>query len=141
MQHCNGQVAAEFTEIESGKRSDRPQLVKAIARARALRATLIVAHLDRLARNVKFVATLMDSGVEFTTADIPQANSLTLHIVAAVAEAEGRAISERTRLALAQAKKKGTRLGTRRRGHLAKINWRKGWRNGLNKAVAAAAAN
>jgi DNA invertase Pin-like site-specific DNA recombinase len=105
-------LAHEFIEIESGKRSDRPQLASALAACKKLRAKLVVAKLDRLARNVAFTAKLMESGVEFIAADMPFANKLTIHILAAVAEHEREAISERTKAALAAAKARGTKLGT-----------------------------
>jgi DNA invertase Pin-like site-specific DNA recombinase len=112
--HLNGghrRVVAEFTEIESGKRSDRPKLAEALKACRVLGATLIIAKLDRLARNVHFVSGLMESGVEFTAVDFPQANRLTVHILAAVAEHEAKLISERTKAALAAAKARGVKLG------------------------------
>lgn len=101
----------EFTEIESGKRSDRPQLAAALAACRLYKATLIIAKLDRLARNVAFVSTLMEAGVEFVAVDFPQANRLTIHILAAVAEHEAKVISDRTKAALEAAKKRGVVLG------------------------------
>lgn len=104
-------LVEEFTEVESGKRSDRPQLASALAACRLHRATLVIAKLDRLARNVAFVSTLMESGIEFTAADFPQANRLTVHILAAVAEHEAKAISDRTKSALAAAKARGVTLG------------------------------
>jgi DNA invertase Pin-like site-specific DNA recombinase len=104
-------IVAEFTEVESGKRSDRPKLAEALKACRVLGATLIIAKLDRLARNVHFVSGLMESGVEFTAVDFPQANRLTVHILAAVAEHEAKLISERTKAALAAAKARGVRLG------------------------------
>jgi DNA invertase Pin-like site-specific DNA recombinase len=104
-------LAAEFVETESGKRNDRPQLAAALAACKRLRAKLVVAKLDRLSRNVAFIATLMDSGVEFVAADMPFANRLTVHILAAVAEHEREMISQRTKAALAAAKAKGTKLG------------------------------
>jgi DNA invertase Pin-like site-specific DNA recombinase len=104
-------LSAEFTEVESGKRSDRPQLAAALAMAKRLRAKLIVAKLDRLSRNVGFISALMDSGVEFVAADMPHANKMTLQVIAVFAEYERDQISERTRRALAQAKERGTRLG------------------------------
>ena len=104
-------VAAEFTEVESGKKNDRPELAKALATCRRTGATLIIAKLDGLARNVAFVSNLMEAGVEFTAVDIPTANRLTIHILAAVAEHEREMISARTKAALAAAKARGTRLG------------------------------
>jgi DNA invertase Pin-like site-specific DNA recombinase len=101
-----------FTEIESGRNPERPKLKQAIARCRELKAKLLIAKLDRLARSVAFISNLMESDVEFTVADFPEANRLTIHILAAVAEHEARLISERTRNALAQAKQRGTKLGS-----------------------------
>jgi DNA invertase Pin-like site-specific DNA recombinase len=102
---------AEFTEVESGKRKDRPELEKAMEACRLYKATLVIAKLDRLARNVAFVSTLMEGGVEFVAADFPQANRLTIHILAAVAEHEAAMVSQRTKAALAAAKVRGTKLG------------------------------
>ena len=101
----------QFTEIESGKRSDRPELAKALAMCRLRGATLVVAKLDRLARNVHFLSGLMESKVPFVAADMPQANNLTIHVLAAVAEAEAQAISQRTKAALKAAKARGVVLG------------------------------
>ena len=95
-----GELVREFREIETGKIAERPELQKAILLAKRLKATLIVAKLDRLARNVEFTANLMNSGVEFVACDNPHANRLTIHILAAVAEDEARRISERTSAAL-----------------------------------------
>src|SRR5205807_7651478 len=97
----DGELIADFCEIESGKRSDRPQLAAAIAAAKKAKATLIIAKLDRLARNVHFVSGLMESGVAFVACDNPHATPLTIHILAAVAEHEASAISQRTIDALA----------------------------------------
>lgn len=97
-------MVAEFTEIESGKRNDRPKLAEALAACRVYGATLVIAKLDRLARNVAFVSNLMESGVEFVAVDFPQANRLTVHVLAAVAEHEREMISARTKAALAAAK-------------------------------------
>jgi DNA invertase Pin-like site-specific DNA recombinase len=106
-----GEVVAEFVEVESGKRADRPQLALALVEAKRAGAVLLIAKLDRLARNVAFIANLLESGVEVTAADMPEANRFVLHIMAAVAEQEGRAISERTKAALAAAKARGVKLG------------------------------
>ena len=102
----------EVTEIESGKRNDRPALARALALCRIHKATLIIAKLDRLARNVDFISNLMESGVEFTAVDFPQANRLTVHILAAVAEHEAAMISARTKAALQAARARGVGLGT-----------------------------
>jgi DNA invertase Pin-like site-specific DNA recombinase len=104
-------LVAEVTEVESGKRSDRPKLAEALKLSRLHGATLIIAKLDRLARNVAFISNLMESGVEFHAVDFPQANRLTVHILAAVAEHEAKMISERTKAALAAAKRRGVKLG------------------------------
>src|SRR5215831_21402287 len=117
--HLNGgswQLLAEFTEVESGKRSDRPKLAEALKACRLKGAKLIIAKLDRLARNVAFISNLMESNVEFEAVDFPQANRLTIHILAAVAEHEAKVISERTRAALAAAKRRGVKLGGYRAG-------------------------
>ena len=108
---AHGTVAAAFVEVESGRKKDRPQLAAALAAARVHRAVLVIAKLDRLARNVHFVSGLMESGVEFVAADMPTVNRLTVHILAAVAEEEARMISARTKAALAAAKARGVRLG------------------------------
>lgn len=106
-----GEVVAEFVEVESGRKNDRSQLRAAIALAKREKAVLVIAKLDRLARNVAFIANLMDGGVEFVACDFPQANRLTLHILAAVAEHEAVMISSRTKAALAAAKARGTKIG------------------------------
>src|ERR1700722_19869847 len=115
MSYLNGgrwTLAAEFTEVESGKRSDnRPELEKAIAACKRLKAKLVIAKLDRLSRNLAFIAALMESGVEFVAVDNPHMNKLTIHILAAVAEHEREMISERTKAALQAAKARGKVLG------------------------------
>ena len=106
------QVIATYTEVESGKVNARPELARAMAHARRSKATLVIAKLDRLSRNVAFLANLMESGVDFVACDQPSASRLTVHILAAVAEDEARRISERTRAALAAYKARGGVLGT-----------------------------
>jgi DNA invertase Pin-like site-specific DNA recombinase len=104
-------LVAEFTEIESGKRNKRPALARALATCKKQKAKLVIAKLDRLSRNLAFIATLMDSGVEFVAVDNPHANKLTVHILAAVAQHEREIISARTSAALKAAKARGKRLG------------------------------
>ena len=101
----------EFVEVESGKRSDRPELARALAACRKRKATLVIARLDRLGRNVHFISGLMQSGVPFLVCDRPNAKPFELHIYAALAEEETRAISARTKAALQAAKARGVRLG------------------------------
>lgn len=112
-------MLGEYVEIETGKSSERAQLAAAVEHCRAARATLLVAKLDRLSRNVAFLSNVMDSGLDFVCCDNPHATRLTIHIFAAVAEQEATAISERTRLALGQAKLRGVLLGSSRPGHWA----------------------
>lgn len=115
VRYLNGgdwELTQEFTEIESGKRNNRPQLAAAIEACRKSKATLIIAKLDRLARNVHFISGLMESGVEFVAVDNPHANKLMLHMLAAFAEHEREQISQRTKAALAAAKARGVKLGT-----------------------------
>ena len=111
--HVNGHglLLASYSEIESGRKRDRPELTKAIAHAKRSKATLVIAKLDRLARNVAFTSALMESGVDFIACDMPQANKLTIHILAAVAEAEADAISQRTKAALQAYRVRGGKLG------------------------------
>jgi len=104
-------IVKEYTEVESGRKADRPELKKALAHARRSQAIMCVAKLDRLSRNVCFLSTLMDSSVDFVACDNPNANRLTVHILVAVAEDEARRISERTRAALAAYIARGGRLG------------------------------
>lgn len=106
-----GELVAAYTEVESGGRRDRPELAAALDLCRKERATLIIAKLDRLGRNVAFIASLMDSKVEFTACDNPHASRFMLHIMAAFAEHEREQISKRTREALAALKARGVQLG------------------------------
>lgn len=110
-----GRLLAEFTEIESGRRHvNRPQLQAALEECRKRKAVLLIARLDRLARNVAFISALMENGTEFIACDMPQATKFTVHILAAVAEHEREVISKRTKDALAQAKARGKKLGNPR---------------------------
>lgn len=113
-QFCGGRgcdMVGEFVEVESGKLDARPELARAMHLAKVTGSTLVVAKLDRLSRNVAFLAALQDSGARFLAADMPEANELTVHIMAAVAQAERKAISRRTKEALAAAKARGVKLG------------------------------
>jgi DNA invertase Pin-like site-specific DNA recombinase len=105
------QIAVEFTEIESGRKSERPKLAEAIRACQQHRAKLLIAKLDRLSRNVAFVMTLRDSGVDFIACDLPDANTLTVGMMVTFAQYEAERISERTRAALAQKKAQGFKLG------------------------------
>ena len=104
-------LLADFVEIESGKRCDRPELRRALDYCARHRATLLIAKLDRLARNVAFIATLMERGTPFVAADMPQADPFRLHLEAAISEDEMRKISIRTKAALAAARARGVKLG------------------------------
>ena len=105
------EVLARFTEVESGKTANRPELARALHLARVTGATLVIAKLDRLSRNAAFLLTLRDAGVRFAAVDMPEANDLTVGIMALVAQAEREAISRRTKDALAVARARGVRLG------------------------------
>ncbi|MCW1382693.1 recombinase family protein [Novosphingobium sp. KCTC 2891] len=111
---CEGrgwEIVAEFTEVESGKRNDRPQLHAALDHARLTGSKLVVAKLDRLSRDAAFTLQLRNSGVDFTCADNPDVNRLTIGLLAVINEDERERISERTKAALAAAKARGQRLG------------------------------
>ena len=110
----DGGLLAEFVEVESGKRNDRPQLAAALERCRLTGAVLVVAKLDRLSRNASFLMALRDSSTEFVAADLPDANTLTVGILATLAQYERELISARTKAALAAAKARGQKLGGRR---------------------------
>jgi DNA invertase Pin-like site-specific DNA recombinase len=129
LDYLNGggwKMLGEFTEVETGKGRNalarRPQLAAALEACRKAKATLLIAKLDRLARNVHFISGLMESGVEFVAVDMPMANRLTVHILAAVAEHEREAISARTKAALAAAKARGVELGKHGKAILAPRN-------------------
>lgn len=105
------EIIESFTEVESGKNNNRPELTEALELCEITGARLVIAKLDRLSRSVAFLSGLMESKVKFTACDNPQASELTIHILAAVAEAERKAISERTKAALQAAKQRGQVLG------------------------------
>lgn len=132
-------IVAEYVEVESGKKASRPELAKALSHCRAAKACLVVAKLDRLARNVAFLSSLMEAGLEFVALDNPYANTFTLHVLAAVAEQEARATSERTKVALAAAKRRGVLLGSSRPGHWKGMEEKRlaGSRRGVRRAAEA----
>ena len=105
------ELAGEYTEVESGRKANRPELAEALEACRRHKAKLVIAKLDRLARNVHFISGLMESGVDFVAVDMPEANRLTVHVLAAVAEHEREQMSARTKAALAAAKARGQKLG------------------------------
>jgi len=119
-------VINEFTEIETGKSANRPELNKALACCKSNNATLIVAKLDRLARNLHFVTSLQAANVDFVCCDMPTANRLTVHIIAAIAENEAALISTRTKQALAEKKKQGVKLGNPHNNGLTTLTIAKG---------------
>ena len=108
---CPGRLLSELTEVESGRKSDRPKLKEALWLCRVYGAKLVIARLDRLARSVALIASLVESGVDFVAVDMPLANRFTIHILAAVAEYEARLISERSKAAMAAAKARGRQFG------------------------------
>jgi DNA invertase Pin-like site-specific DNA recombinase len=107
-----GGVIGEFVEVETGKHDERAELHQAIALAKDRDATLVIAKLDRLSRNVSFIFELRDSGVDFLACDLPDANTLTIGIFAAIAQHEQELISQRTKAALAVKKAQGYKLGS-----------------------------
>jgi len=127
-----GEVIGEYVEVESGKRNDRVQIHTALKRCRLTRATLVIARIDRLLRNLAFLVLLRDSRARFVAADMPDANELTVGIMALIAEQEGKAISARTKAALAAAKARGVKLGN-------PANLPRGTRKTAARASAAAA--
>lgn len=134
----SGPLLAEYTEVESGKRhTNRPRLLEAMAEAKKRKATLLIAKLDRLARNVHFISGLMESGVDFIAADMPHANRLTIHILAAMAEHEREMISQRTHAGMEAAKREielnGFRI-SRRSGKPYSKHGNPNWGPALEKA-------
>ena len=107
----NWELIAEFVEVETGKRDDRPKLREALHRAKVTGATLVIAKLDRLSRNLAFIAALQDSGAKFVAADMPEANETMIQFMAVIAQHERKMISTRTKAALAAARARGKRLG------------------------------
>jgi len=105
------ELVAEFTEVESGRKNDRVQLAHALSLAKRTKSVLVIAKLDRLARNVHFISGLLESNVPFVCADMPEADRTFLQMMAVFAEWEARKISERTKSALAQVKAQGRTLG------------------------------
>lgn len=116
-----GTLVEEFTETESGRKNNRPQLKEALELCRKKKASLVIAKLDRLARNVHFISGLMESGVEFLAVDQPTKDRFMLHIQAAFAEEEARRISERTKAALQAAKRRGVDIGATGRARAKKL--------------------
>jgi DNA invertase Pin-like site-specific DNA recombinase len=110
----NWKLLAEFAEVETGKRSTRQELAKALALCRKEKAILLIAKLDRLARNAAFLLSLRDSGVDFIAVDMPNADRFTVGIMALLAEKEAEMISQRTRDGLAAARRRGIKLGNPR---------------------------
>ena len=108
---ANDRILQEFVDVQSGRKDDRSGLNKALAFAKAKKATLLIARLDRFSRRVSFIARIMDEGISLCCAEIPNASEFQLHIFAALAQEERRLISERTKAALAEAKKRGRILG------------------------------
>src|SRR6516162_1066165 len=104
-------LLGEYTEVESGKRADRPELAKALVACKRHKAKLVIAKLDRLSRNVHFISGLMERKVDFVACDMPSANAFMINIYAAVAQEERRMIAERTRAGLAAARERGVKLG------------------------------
>lgn len=136
----HGPILNEYTEVESAKsHTNRPQLLAALAEAKRRKATLLIAKLDRLARNVHFISGLMESGVDFQAADLPHANRLTLHILAAMAEHEREMISQRTRAGMEAARREieanGFRI-SRRSGKSYSKHGNPRWEESIAKARA-----
>lgn len=125
LKDCNN-IIAEFTEVETGKSANRPKLNDALQCCKENNATLIVAKLDRLARNLHFVTSLQAANIDFICCDMPTANRLTIHIISAIAENEAQLISQRTKQALAEKKKQGIKLGNPKNNGLTEASIAKG---------------
>ena len=134
-QQRSWEIVAQFTEVESGKRDDRPELLAALKRAKVTGARLVIAKLDRLSRNVAFLAQLQDSGSKFTAADMPEADEFTVHILAAVAQRERKLTSDRTKAALAAAKVRAAAAGVGKKAD--GTAWKTGARLGNPNGAAA----
>ncbi|KQO79454.1 recombinase family protein [Rhizobium sp. Leaf262] len=131
---ANGNVIAEFTEVESGGKNDRPEITAALAHAKSNKATLLIAKMDRLSRNSAFINNLLEAGVDFVAADQPHATPLTIRILAAVAQEEREQISKRVKLALAVAKQRGVKLGG---AHQSKMDKADNFANALTETIRA----
>jgi len=120
-----GVIVAEFVEAESGRKTDaeRPELARALNECRRQKATLVVAKLDRLSRNAEFLLRLQNGNVDFVCCDCPNVDRFTVGILALVAQREREMISERTKVALAAAKRRGTRLGTKTPERQVRLMW------------------
>jgi len=135
----NWELIAEFVEVETGKRDDRPKLREALHRAKVTGATLVIAKLDRLSRNLAFIAALQDSGAKFVAADMPEANETMIQFMAVIAQHERKMISTRTKAALAAARARGKRLGNPNLVALQAVGAGKpGWTAGANSNRASA---
>ncbi len=132
-----GTVVAEYTEVESGRKNDRPQLQAALSHVKLANATLLVAKLDRLSRNVAFLSALMESRVNFVCCDNPHATPFILHVLVANAQREAEQISARTKAALQALKARGVKLGSARPGHWREREHLRGFRQGSAASAAA----
>lgn len=117
MRFTNGNIIAQFTDIESGKKNKRPELLKALSYCQYHNATLVIAKLDRLSRNVGFINQLVESKTKFICCDMPEANETIIGIMAVIAQAEQKAISTRTKAALKSLKDRGVKLGGSSKEH------------------------
>lgn len=111
VQQTGHDLLKTYTEVESGKNNEREQLKQALTYCELTGSRLVIAKLDRLSRSINFITALQDSGVKFTACDMPEANEMTIQIMAVMAQSERKAVSVRTRLALAELKKQGKVLG------------------------------